>query len=201
MTDVHPMQAIFNAGTPIETVHTMISSYLATGFAVAAVYAAGILRGRRGVLYRRGLLVGMVLGAVCTPLQIVTGDINARWVADNQPTKLAAMEGQFQTESGAPLGSAGFPALKEHGTIVVRSRSRAVCRSSPTGTPGRLFGASMLFRRRHARPPAGPRRLPGHGRDRLRAAGTGRVVLHLLWAPMLLAGGSAPGRPASLLRW
>jgi cytochrome d ubiquinol oxidase subunit I len=41
VTDVHPIQAIFNAGTPIETVHTMISSYLATGFAVAAVYAAG----------------------------------------------------------------------------------------------------------------------------------------------------------------
>src|SRR5207249_5987845 len=55
VTDIHPLQAIFNPGTPIETVHVIISSYLATGFAVAAVYAAGILRGRRGPLYRRGL--------------------------------------------------------------------------------------------------------------------------------------------------
>ena len=109
VTDVHPIQAIFNPGTPIETAHTMIASYLATGFAVAAVYAIGILRGRRGRLYRRGLLIGMALGAICTPLQIITGDINARWVADNQPAKLAAMEGQFQTETGAPLRIGGVP--------------------------------------------------------------------------------------------
>jgi cytochrome d ubiquinol oxidase subunit I len=109
VTEVHPIQAIFNAGTPIETVHTMISSYLATGFAVAAVYAAGLLRGRTGGLHRRGLIVGLALGAVCTPLQIVSGDINARWVADHQPIKLAAMEGQFQTETGAPLRIGGLP--------------------------------------------------------------------------------------------
>jgi len=109
VTDVHPLQAIFNAGTPIETIHTTISSYLATGFAVAAVYAAGMLRGRTAGLHRRGLIVGLALGAICTPLQIVSGDINARWVADHQPIKLAAMEGQFQTETGAPLRIGGLP--------------------------------------------------------------------------------------------
>jgi cytochrome d ubiquinol oxidase subunit I len=109
VSDVHPIQAIFNPGTPIETAHTMISAYLATGFAVAAVYAMGMLRGRRGSIYRRGLMVGMLMGAIATPAQIVTGDINARWVADNQPIKLAAMEGQFQTETGAPLRIGGVP--------------------------------------------------------------------------------------------
>jgi cytochrome d ubiquinol oxidase subunit I len=116
VVDVHPLQAIFNPGTPIETAHVMISSYLATGFAVAAVYAYGMTRGRRGPLYRRGLLLGMALGALCTPLQIVTGDINARWVADHQPVKLAAMEGQFQTETGAPLRIGGLPDIDKHRT-------------------------------------------------------------------------------------
>ena len=81
--DVHPLQAILNPGTPIETAHVMTSAYMATGFAVAAVYATGVLRGRRGLIYRRGLVVGMLLGAVCSPVQIVLGDINARWVADH----------------------------------------------------------------------------------------------------------------------
>jgi len=117
VTDVHPLEAIFNPGTPIETFHVMVSSYLATGFAVAAVYAAGILRGRRGPLYRRGLVVGMLLGATCTPLMIVSGDINARWVADHQPAKLAAMEGQFRTEKGAPLRIGGIPVPSEDRTI------------------------------------------------------------------------------------
>jgi cytochrome d ubiquinol oxidase subunit I len=109
VTDVHPMRAIFNAGTPIETVHTMLSCYLATGFAVAAVYAAGTLRGRRGALQQRGLALGLAMAIVAAPLQIISGDINARWVADHQPTKLAAMEGQFQTEQGAPLRVGGIP--------------------------------------------------------------------------------------------
>jgi cytochrome d ubiquinol oxidase subunit I len=116
VTDVHPLQAIFNAGTPIETVHTMLSSYLATGFAVAAVYAVGVLRGRAGGVYRKGLLVGMILGSICAPLQVITGDINARWVADNQPAKLAAMEGAFRTEAGAPLRIGGLPDPAAHVT-------------------------------------------------------------------------------------
>ncbi|HEV3233423.1 MAG TPA: cytochrome ubiquinol oxidase subunit I [Candidatus Dormibacteraeota bacterium] len=109
VSDVRPIEAIFNPGTPIETAHTMISAYVATGFAVAAVYAVGLLRGRRGLIYRRALTVGMLMGIVATPLQIITGDINARWVADYQPAKLAAMEGQFQTEKGAPLRIGGIP--------------------------------------------------------------------------------------------
>lgn len=109
VTDVNPIAAMFNPGTPIETAHTLISAYLTTGFAVAAVYATGILRGRRGAIYRRGLAVGFLMGAVATPLMIVTGDINARWVADNQPAKLAAMEGQFRTQAGAPLRIGGIP--------------------------------------------------------------------------------------------
>ncbi|HXA41415.1 MAG TPA: cytochrome ubiquinol oxidase subunit I [Candidatus Solibacter sp.] len=116
VTDVHPLEAIFNPGTPIETTHVMISAYLVTGFAVAAIYAVGILRRRGGTVYRKGLLVGMLLGSICAPLQVITGDMNARWVADHQPAKLAAMEGQFRTESGAPLRIGGWPNLASRNT-------------------------------------------------------------------------------------
>jgi cytochrome d ubiquinol oxidase subunit I len=116
VTDIHPLQAIFNPGTGIETTHTMISAYVATGFAVASVYAIGILRGRLGGIYRKGLLVGMILGSIGTPLSVITGDLNGKWVAENQPAKLAAMEGQFKTESGAPLRIGGIPDLQNHET-------------------------------------------------------------------------------------
>jgi cytochrome d ubiquinol oxidase subunit I len=42
-------------------------------------------------------------------LQPISGDISGRYVADWQPTKLAAMEGQFETERGAPLRIGGIP--------------------------------------------------------------------------------------------
>ena len=116
VTNVHPIAAIFNPGTPIETMHVIGSSYMATGFTIASVYAIGLLRGRRGPIYRRGLVVGLLVGAIFAPIQIVTGDINARFVADHQPAKLAAMEGQFQTESGAPLRILGLPDPGAHRT-------------------------------------------------------------------------------------
>ncbi len=42
-------------------------------------------------------------------LQPLSGDILAKRVAQNLPVKLAAMEGQFATEKGAPLRIGGIP--------------------------------------------------------------------------------------------
>jgi cytochrome bd-type quinol oxidase subunit 1 len=43
-----PYRAIFNPAMPAETFHMIAAAYVATGFAVAAVYALAMLRGRRG---------------------------------------------------------------------------------------------------------------------------------------------------------
>jgi cytochrome d ubiquinol oxidase subunit I len=48
------------------------------------------------------------MGAIAIPLQIISGDANARFLATSQPAKLAAMEGVFHTESGAPLEIGGL---------------------------------------------------------------------------------------------
>ena len=50
-----------------------------------------------------------MIGAPAAILQPISGDVSARYVADQQPTKLAAMEGQFETERGAPLHLGGIP--------------------------------------------------------------------------------------------
>jgi len=105
---IDPLQAIFNPSTPYETVHMILACYVATGFAVAAVYAFAFLRGKRGEYYRKGLMVGMLLAVIATPLQIISGDFNARYLADYQPVKFAAMEGVFHTEQGAPLKIGGL---------------------------------------------------------------------------------------------
>jgi cytochrome bd ubiquinol oxidase subunit I len=49
-------------------------------------------------------------------LQGISGDALARMVARTQPVKLASLEGQFQTESGAPLRIGGIPDTKLHTT-------------------------------------------------------------------------------------
>ena len=108
VVDINPIQAMLNPSTPYETIHMILACYVATGFAVAAVYAVGLLRGKRDDYHRKGLILAMAMGVIAIPLQIISGDANARFLVDAQPAKLAAMEGVFKTEQGAPLQIGGF---------------------------------------------------------------------------------------------
>jgi cytochrome d ubiquinol oxidase subunit I len=107
--NVQPRAAMFNPATPYEVSHGTISAYVATGFAVAGVYALAMLRGDRSRYNRLAIVIALSVAAVFTPLQIASGDLSARFLADKQPEKFDAMEGQFQTERGAPLRIGGFP--------------------------------------------------------------------------------------------
>jgi len=89
--------------------HSSLSCYIATGFAVAGVYAAGMLRGRRDAYHRSGLAIAMTVGGVTALLQPLSGDISARAVARYQPAKLAAMEAHFETGTHVPLIIGGIP--------------------------------------------------------------------------------------------
>lgn len=108
VTDINPFQAMFNPSTPYETVHMILASYVATGFGVAAVYGWAMLRGKRDEYHRKGLMLAMIMAVVATPLQIVSGDFNARFLSDYQPAKFAAMEGIFRTQAGAPISIGGL---------------------------------------------------------------------------------------------
>jgi cytochrome d ubiquinol oxidase subunit I len=108
VVDAQPWAAMFGPSTWPQVVHMLIAAYMVTGFTIASVYAIGMLRGRRDQRHRFGLLIPLTLAAVITPVQIGVGDWIANTVADNQPAKLAAMEGQFETTAGASLSLGGI---------------------------------------------------------------------------------------------
>ncbi|HEX9108728.1 MAG TPA: cytochrome ubiquinol oxidase subunit I [Longimicrobiales bacterium] len=89
--------------------HSTLSCYIATAFAVAGVYAVGQLKQRRDAYHRSGLAIALALGVVAAVLQPLSGDISARRLAVTQPAKLAAAEALFQTRRGAPLLIGGIP--------------------------------------------------------------------------------------------
>lgn len=89
--------------------HSTLSCYIATGFAVAGVYASGMLRGRRDAYHRSALSIAMAVGAASAAVQPLSGDLSARRLAEYQPAKLAAMEAHFETMTGAPLIIGGLP--------------------------------------------------------------------------------------------
>jgi cytochrome d ubiquinol oxidase subunit I len=115
--DVEPIRAMLNPSTPVMVTHMLLAAYMATGLGVAAVYAAGMLRGRRDTHHRRGLSIGLVVGLALAPVQVVVGDLAARLVAERQPVKLAAMEGLWETTAHAPLTIGGIPLAGSEETV------------------------------------------------------------------------------------
>jgi cytochrome d ubiquinol oxidase subunit I len=109
VSDVRPIDALFgNDYLWHELVHMYVAGFIVAGFLTAAVYAFGWLRGRRGRYERVALVVPLTIAALAAPVQIVVGDWAARSVAREQPTKLAAFEGLYETEAGAPVHLGGW---------------------------------------------------------------------------------------------
>ena len=108
VTNIDPWAAMFNPATWPQATHMILAAYLVTGYGLASVYAVAMLKGRRDRYHRLGFLVPFAFAAALTPVQFGVGDWAAHFVADNQPVKLAAMEGVFHTERGAPLHLGGL---------------------------------------------------------------------------------------------
>lgn len=108
IVDVNAWQAILNPSMPYETLHQLLACYVATSLGIAAVYAVALLRGNRSDYCRKGLFLALLIGLIATPLQILSGDLNARFLSQAQPIKFAAMEGDFHTQSGPPLRIGGI---------------------------------------------------------------------------------------------
>jgi cytochrome bd ubiquinol oxidase subunit I len=92
VTDVKPLEVLFNNATGYEFFHMFLAAYMVTGFILASIYAVGMLRGRRDRYHRIGLIVPLTVAAIAAPIQLFVGDTAARAVADDQPAKFAGME-------------------------------------------------------------------------------------------------------------
>jgi cytochrome bd ubiquinol oxidase subunit I len=99
---VSTWQVFFNHAASYEMPHMILAAYMVTGFTVAAVYAAGILRGRRDRYHYTGFALAFVPAAVATPFQIFVGDTAARAIAHDQPVKFASMEYVARTSRHVP---------------------------------------------------------------------------------------------------
>jgi cytochrome bd ubiquinol oxidase subunit I len=112
---VDPFGVIFNKAMPLESLHMVVAAYLVGGFLVASIYAAAMFRGRNDRYHRLGFVIPFTVAAIATPVQLLVGDTLARWVAENQPVKFAAMELVPTTASHVPETILGH--LNSDGTV------------------------------------------------------------------------------------
>jgi cytochrome d ubiquinol oxidase subunit I len=108
---------LFNRWAFWQYLHTMGGAAVTGAFAVAGLGAYYHLRGKPGADDRTStalLRVGVIVAAVASLWQLFpTGDRQGNLVAQNQPATLAAMEGLFTTQVGAPLVLVGQPNTEE----------------------------------------------------------------------------------------
>jgi cytochrome bd ubiquinol oxidase subunit I len=109
VVDVDPVAAMLNPASGPEILHMLVAAYAATGLVVAGVHALLLLRHPDNRFHQRALTVALLVGAPAAAVQPLSGDISARYVARWQPSKLAAMEGQFHSQRSAPLRIGGIP--------------------------------------------------------------------------------------------
>ena len=97
------LEVIFNPSFPYRFSHMVLASALTCAFLLVGLSAWQLLRGVGQRSAPRVLRVGLTLAATLIPVQIFVGDMHGLNTLQHQPAKVAAMEGVWETERGAPL--------------------------------------------------------------------------------------------------
>ena len=95
-------QIVFNPSFPYRLAHMLLASGLTVAFLIAGLSAYQWLRGDRSAAVMSALRTGVYLGAMLIPVQIAVGDLHGLNTLEHQPAKLAAMDGIWRTQNGAP---------------------------------------------------------------------------------------------------
>jgi cytochrome d ubiquinol oxidase subunit I len=108
---------VFNPSFSDRLFHTVCGAWCAGAFLVVSVSAWYLLKKTHLEFARASLKVGLTVALVSSLLQGFSGDRSAKDVAKNQPVKLAAFEGLYDTCSNAPLTVIGFVDEKNERTL------------------------------------------------------------------------------------
>ena len=109
LVDVDVWEAMWSPAAPSQMLHVTLASFVAIGFAVAAIHAFQLLRAPGSVFHRRAFTIALAVGSAFALVMPLSGHFSAQHVAEHQPVKLAAMEALWDTQRGAPLMIGGWP--------------------------------------------------------------------------------------------
>lgn len=97
------LQIVFNPSFPYRLAHMILASVLTASFLVIGLSSWQIIKKSATHATAKTLKTGLVLAALAIPLQMFAGDMHGLNTLKHQPAKIAAMEGVWHTEKGAPL--------------------------------------------------------------------------------------------------
>ena len=102
-------EVVFNPSMPYRLIHMLLASGLTASFLIAGLSAYRILNNDHTDSVIKALKTSVILAAILIPLQIYIGHEHGLNTKEYQPAKLAAMDGTWTTQKGAPLVLFGIP--------------------------------------------------------------------------------------------
>lgn len=134
------LPVIFNPSFVYRFLHMVTASYLTTSLVISGISAFYILRGDTTGTARRAFSIAMWGVLVLAPLQVLLGDQHGLNTLEHQPIKVAAMEGNWNTESNVPLLLFAIPDQDKetnHLEVGIPSGASLILKHSPDGVvPG-----------------------------------------------------------------
>ncbi len=115
-------QVVFNPSFPYRFVHMMLAAFLTSAFLVGGVAAWHLLRDKTNSAAKLMFSMSMWMALIVSPVQIIAGDFHGLNTLEHQPMKIAAMEGHFESQNGAPLVLFGWPDVENetiHGKVAI----------------------------------------------------------------------------------
>ena len=102
--------------------HTVSGAYILAGFFVMGISAYHLLRRQHIPFFTKSFRMALTFALIFSLAEIVQGHIHGGEVAKIQPTKLAAMESHWESQTGAPMWLFLIPDEKNERNLVELGR-------------------------------------------------------------------------------
>jgi len=96
-------EVIFNPSMPYRLTHKLLASGLTASFLIAGISAYRYLKGYKTKSVLSAIKTSVIAAAFLIPVQIFMGDMHGLNTYEHQPQKVAAMEGNWETQKGIPM--------------------------------------------------------------------------------------------------
>lgn len=101
-------EMVFNPSSMERLSHVWIGAFLAGAFLVLSVHAYYIRKGQHLAIAKPGFKIALAVATIFSLAQLFTGHKSADGVAKNQPAKLAALEGHYDSSAVADMYLVGW---------------------------------------------------------------------------------------------
>lgn len=108
---------VFNPSSVDRLLHVWNGAFLSGAFLVLSISAFYLLKNKHVALSRKAFKIALLVAAVFSIAQAFSGHSSANVVAEHQPAKLAALEGQYEDSDDAGIMVLGWVNQKEEKTV------------------------------------------------------------------------------------